>query len=274
MDGPYKNLDEKIKQKPSETIYGIYTGILRAIKEEGLKAEKNDNITIIDIGDPKKGNNYLTIVHNQAEERTEIHYRISGKSAKEVAMGIGRHFPILEEFDKLVENLSHVEVWTHINNKGTKCESNSEYCRKVRVDIYMVGKPHKDSEQYETQSQPPTELGVELAKSFLEKIVDLAANGKIKVSVFGDGTTYINQENQENEEPIIIYRPSDGRVLQSYTVSGESAEDLMREIGRYIPLPKELKETKNVRVTWEYTPQGYIIGVETEIEPRKSINIF
>jgi len=262
MDGPYKNPDKKIKQKPSETIYGIYTGILRAIKEEGIRIEKNDNTTIIDTVNPIR-ESYLRIQYDNDGENAEILYRISGKSAKEVAMGIGRHFPILEGLDKLVENLSYVEVQTSIGNSEKKCVRNGEYCWKIGVYIKMMKKPNSDR-QDEIQLQPPTELGVKLAKNALEELVDLVLIKMIKVSV---SNNRISITLKEGEKPIFIYDPSDGRVLHSYTLSGESAKALIEKIEEYIPLSGFLREAEIIRVTWEYTPQGYRIRLETEMEP-------
>jgi hypothetical protein len=267
MGGEYTNLDEKMKQLPDRTMYGIYTSILGAMKEGGIKAEKGDNSISINIGDPTKGS-YLTILQNDAENLTEIRYKVSGEPAKELAMGIGRHFPIFEGLDNLANNLSYVEVWTRIRNEK-RCESGREYCGKISVDIKMVGKPYRNSKQDETQPQQPTELGIRLAKSSLEELLNLTANGKIRVAAFDDGDTFIQESN---EEPIFISYPSNGRYIHSFTVSGKLAEDLIREIGRYIPLPRDLEEAKNVRVTWEYTRSGYIIGFETETEPRKPTN--
>jgi hypothetical protein len=268
MGGEYTNLDKKMEQLPSETMYGIYEGILRAMKEGGIKAEEKDNTIIIDIGDPTK-ESYLTIRQDKGENRTEIHYKVSGETAKKLAMGIGRHFPIFEGLNNLADNLSYVEVWTRIRNEK-RCESGREYCGKISVDIKMVGKPYRNSKQDETQPQQPTELGVRLAKSSLEELLNLVANGNVGVSVFPNNESiYITRKD---EEPIFVQHPSLERGSQSYTVSGKPAEDLIEEIGRYIPLPEELKNAKNVRVTWEYSPHGYIIGFDTETEPRKPIN--
>jgi len=267
MGGEYINLDKKM-ELPSETMYGIYEGILRAMKEGGIKAEEKDDTIIIDIGDRTKGS-YLTILQKKDENRTEIRYMVSGEPAKKLAMGIGQHFPIFEGLYNLANNLSYVEVSTRIRNEK-RCESGREYCGKISVDIKMVGKPYKNSKQDETQPQQPTELGVRLAKNSLEELLNLVANGKVKVSVFPNNESiYITQIN---EEPIFVKHPSLERGSQSYTVSGKLAEDLIKEIGRYIPLPEELKNAKNVRVTWGYSPNGYFIGFDTETEPRKPIN--
>jgi len=269
MGGPYENLDEKIKQQPSETIYRIYTGILEAMKKEGIRAENRDNIIIVYIGDPTKKDKYLTIQYDKAGESAEIQYTLLGKLAEELVGGIGRHFPIFEGLNKLLENLSYVEVQMSIRKSEKKCEYSNKYCRKIIVNIKMIRKPYNDK-QDEIQPQPPTELGAKLAESSLEELLDLVVNNKINVSVSDDGTIYIR--------PVFIYSPSNGRGLQSYTVSGELAKDLIEEIGKYIPLPGGLKEAENLRVTWEFTPQGYEMGLETEIDPifpiRKSINIF
>ena len=128
-----------------------------------------------------------------------------------------------------------------VKNSEKKCAYDSKYCREIGVYIYMVREPQNNSKQYEIQPEPLTELGLKLAESSLEELLDLVVNNEINVSVSNDGTI--------NIKPVFIYSPSNGRGLQSYTLSGELAKDLIKQIGRYIPLPKELKEAKNVRVT-------------------------
>ena len=268
MDGKYPNLDKK-EQLPSKTMYGIYEGILGAMKEGGIKAEEKDNTISIYIGDPTKGS-YLTILQKKAEGRTEIGYKVLGEPAKELAMGMGQHFPIFEGPYNLADNLSYVEVWTRIIGNEKRCESGREYCGKISVDIEMVGKPYRNSKQDETQPQQPTKLGVRLAKRSLEELLNLVANGKVKVSAYNDGTVYVTGRD---EEPIFVVDPSHNMGLQSYTISGELAKRLTEEIGRYIPLPEELKNAENVRVTWEYTRFGYRIGLKTETEPKRLTSI-
>lgn len=263
----YTNLDKKVEQPPSETIFGIYREIAGAMRKEGIKAKKESNAVIIEIGNPSE-RSYLSILHNDAEERTEIRYKLSGKLAKELAIGIGRHFPIFEGSDKLAENVKYVEVWTSIRNKETKCESGSKYCRKVSVDIRIGRESYNDPKQDEIQPQQPTELGVELARSSLEELLNLLTNGNISVSVSDDGTTYVTTRNGR---PILIDWPPHERGMQSYTVSEKLAKDLIKELGKYIPLPRDLKEANNVRVTWGYTPHGYEIGFDVEMEPRTYI---
>jgi hypothetical protein len=248
-----------MEELPNDTIYRIYIGILRAMKKEGIRVEERDNVTIIHIGDPTKKDIYLTIEYYKAKDSTETYYELSGSLAKEVAMGIGQHFPIFESLDELVEKLSYVGVRMSIKNSEKKCAYGSKYCREIGVYIYMVREPQNNPKQYEIQPEPLTELGLRLAESSLEELLDLVVNNKINVSVSDDGTIYI--------EPVFIYSPSNGRGLQSYTLSGELAKDLIKQIGRYIPLPGGLKEAEIVRVTWGFNPQGYEIELKTEIEP-------
>lgn len=272
MSGEDKNLDGKMKQLSSRSMYEIYASILKAMKKGGIKAERQDNAVIIDIGHLGKGD-HLTIRYDKARESAEIDYKLSGKPAEELTRGIGQHFPILEGLDKLANNLEYVRVWTTIKNKEKKCENSSRYCRKIGVYIDMIRKSYSDPKQDETQPQQPTELGVKLAKSLLEELIDHAANYNIDFSIFDDGTTYITRK--DNKEPIFIQDPIQGSTLewgmQSYTISGELAKDLIEEIGRYIPLPRDLKEAKKVRVIWDYSPEGYTIGFYTEMKPRKFV---
>jgi hypothetical protein len=269
MDGEYTNLDEKMKQPPNRAMYEIYTSILKAMKEGGIKIEEGDNSIVINIGNPNE-ESYLTILQKAAENHTKIRYKVSGELAKELAMGIGKHFPTFEGLDKLVDNISYVGVETCIRDNEKRCESGREYCRKITTTIEIIRKSYRNPKQDETQPQQPTELGVKLAQSALRELTNLVANYNISASAFDDGSTYVSRK--DNEEPIFIVWPPYERGLQSFTVSGKLAEDLIREIGRYIPLPRDLEEAKNVRVIWEYYPNGYAITLKTETEPRKPTN--
>jgi hypothetical protein len=268
MSGEDESLDGKMKHLSSRSMYGIYASILKAMKKGEIKAERQDNAVIINIGYLGKGN-HLTIQHDKARESTEIYYKLSGELAKDLIRGIGQHFPIFEGLDKLANNLDYVTVWTTIKNKEKKCENSSRYCRKIGVYIDMIRKSYSDPKQDETQTQQPTELGVKLAKSLLEELIDQAANYKIDFSIFSDGTIYITQK--DSKEPIFIQESTLDGGMQSYTISGELAKDLIEEIGEYIPLPRDLKEAKKVRVMWEYFPEGYTIGFYTEMKPRKFV---
>ena len=253
MGRSYENLDEKIKQLPGGTIYGIYKDILEAAIKEGIKVEKNDNITIIDIRDPKE-ESYLTILYNKDEKCAEIHYKLSGRTAKEIVNGIGQHFPIFEGLDELTNNVSYVKVQTRIRNNEKKCKNGSKYCKKISVDIEIIRKSYSNPKHSETQLQQPTELGIKLAKRSLDELLNHATNGKIDVFVSDDGTVYVTlKDNREPKEPIFIYYPSHEKILHSYTISGESAKDLIKEIGKYVPLPRNLKKAKNIRVIWKNT---------------------
>jgi hypothetical protein len=232
------------------------------MKERGIKAEENNNTIIIDIGRSEDKTN-LTIHYDKIKKIANIHYKFSGEPAKELVRGIGQHFPILERLDNLVENLSYVEVSTRIKNKRKKCNSYEEHCKWASVDIEIVAKPYSIPEQNGTQSQPPTELIVILAQSSLEELIDLAANGNIRVSRPRDTYVYVIQKDKK--EPIFGYYPTSGWILHSYTVSGESAKKMLEEVGRYIPLPKCLKKAENIRITLEYTLNGYVIGLDMEI---------